>query len=46
MKLLIKLQEPPQNKLQTNEKEILRERYISQELRQKYIDDQILNEES
>ena len=39
IKLLIKLQESPKNNSETNEEEILRERYISPEQRQKIIYD-------
>ena len=39
IKLLIKLQESPKNNSETNEEEILRDRYISPEQRQKIIYD-------
>ena len=39
IKLLTKLQESPKNNSETNEEEILRERYISPEQRQKIICD-------
>ena len=39
IKLLTKLQEPPKNNSETNEEEIIRERYISPEQRQKIICD-------
>ena len=39
IRLLIKLQESPQNNSKTNEEEILRERYISPGRRHKIIDD-------
>ena len=48
-KLLIKLVESkiwPKNNSETNKEEILREKYISQELRQNIIDDLRLKEES
>ena len=48
-KLLIKLLEShiwPKNNSETNKEEILREKYISQELRQNIIDDLRLKEKS
>ena len=48
-KLLIKLVESkiwPKNNSETNKEEILREKYISQELRQNIIDDLRLKEKS
>ena len=48
-KLLIKLLEShiwPKNNSETNKEEILREQYISQELRQNIIDDLRLKEKS
>ena len=47
--MLIKLEVSktlPKNNLETNEEEILRERYISPELRQKIINDLRLKEEN
>ena len=48
IKLLMKLQVShtlPQNNSETNEEEILREKYISPELRQKFLDDLRLKED-
>ena len=45
IKLLIKSQEPSKNNSEKNEEEILREKYILPELKQKIIDDLRLNED-
>ena len=45
IKLLIKSQEPSKNNSEKNEEEILREKYILPELKQKIIDDLRLKEE-